>query len=338
MWKLLLFELILVLVVAGVWLLAPLIGITSVLWRVLIILVLVLPPIIVVLVKWWLERRAAKGLAGAMQDQGKEHQESVRPDRQEDIRILNDGFNAAISALKKSRLGGGKGTALYAMPWYMIIGPPAAGKSTALLRSGLQFPFTPGERKSVRGVGGTRNCDWWFSDQAILLDTAGRYATEDDDIEEWNAFLKMLKRYRKKRPLNGLMVAISIGDILTSDPTELDELAVQIRSRIDQVISELKLVLPVYIFLTKCDLMSGFVEYFPTCANRTGVRSSVLRSRLPDQQRTLKACCATNSEPSAPALSAEPLFDSPQPKRLTAPPSTSFHSNSLPRATRWCNS
>ena len=108
------------------------------------------------------------------------------------------------------------------------IGPPAVGKSTALLRSGLRFPFTPGERKAVKGVGGTRNCDWWFSDQAILLDTAGRYTSEDDDLDEWAAFLGMVKKYRRKRPLNGLIVAASIADLLTANPDELEEQATQI--------------------------------------------------------------------------------------------------------------
>ena len=32
---------------------------------------------------------------------------------------------------------------------------------------------------AVHGVGGTRNCDWWFTDDAVLIDTAGRYTTQD---------------------------------------------------------------------------------------------------------------------------------------------------------------
>src|SRR5262249_61015588 len=97
--------------------------------------------------------------------------------------------------------------ALYALPWYMIGGPPAAGKSTALLASGLNFPYTPGSGRGIRGVGGTRNCDWWFTQEAILLDTAGRYMTEEDDREEWLAFLSFLRKNPPKKPLNGVLVA-----------------------------------------------------------------------------------------------------------------------------------
>ena len=239
-WRLLLFELIVLIVVAGVWLLAPLVGITSVFWRIVIIAALILPPIIYVIARFIARRRASKGLGTALERQGRQQEESARPDRRDEIRRLNDGFAKAIAGLKKSRLGGSRGTALYALPWYMIIGPPAVGKTTALLKSGLRFPFSPGERKSVKGVGGTRNCDWWFSDQAVMLDTAGRYTSEDDDQDEWQAFLRMVKKYRAKRPLNGLLVAVSIADIVTARTDELEELAEQIRTRIDQVLRELR--------------------------------------------------------------------------------------------------
>jgi Mg-chelatase subunit ChlI len=82
----------------------------------------------------------------------------------------------------------------------MIIGPPGAGKTTALKHSGLVFPFRARRGGGVRGVGGTRNCDWWFTNEAILLDTAGRYTTESDDRDEWLSFLRMLLKYRSKQP------------------------------------------------------------------------------------------------------------------------------------------
>ena len=51
-------------------------------------------------------------------------------------------------------------------------------------------------KAAVRGVGGTRNCDWWFTDEAVFLDTAGRYTTQDSDAasdsEGWKEFLALL--------------------------------------------------------------------------------------------------------------------------------------------------
>ena len=263
MWKLLLFEVVILLLAVGIWLGAPFVGITSVWLRVLIICALVLPPIIYFIVKAILDRKAAGGLEDGLRQQAANDQAAARPGANaEEIALLTEGFEEAVGSLKKSRIGGQKGTALYALPWYMIVGPPAAGKSTALLRSGLNFPYTSGDKRSIKGVGGTRNCDWWFSDDAILLDTAGRYTSEDEDYEEWIEFLRLLKRYRKRNPLNGLIVCISISDLIAASPDEVEDIAAKIRSRLDQVISELEMIVPVYVLFSKCDLLGGFVEFF----------------------------------------------------------------------------
>ena len=71
---------------------------------------------------------------------------------------------------------------------------------------------------AVQGVGGTRYCDWWFTDEAVLIDTAGRYTTQDSDAKadrrSWLAFLDMLSQNRPRQPINGVIVAISIADVL----------------------------------------------------------------------------------------------------------------------------
>ena len=263
MWKVLLYQLVILICVAlavTVWILGPKIGLAAVWLRILIIAAIVLPPLIYLIyliVKKLAERKAAKGLEDGMKAQGLAHQQSARPDRQEDIAILNENFGQAVEALKQSKL------TLYDLPWYMIIGPPAAGKSTALLNSGLRFPFTSSSGgRAIRGIGGTRNCDWWFSDQAVLLDTAGRYTSEFEDQDEWLAFLKMIKRYRSKRPLNGLIVCISVEDLLKSNPEQLEQTAAMVRDRVDQVINTLEMIVPIYVLFSKSDLLSGFVEFF----------------------------------------------------------------------------
>ena len=50
----------------------------------------------------------------------------------------------AMATLKKSKLGGSK-KRLAMLPWYMFIGPPGAGKTTALVNSGLKFPLADKE-------------------------------------------------------------------------------------------------------------------------------------------------------------------------------------------------
>ena len=181
-----------------------------------------------------------------------------------EIDSIREKMDEAISALKSSRLGGGyRGSAaLYALPWYMVIGPSAAGKSTMLRNSGLHFPYADADDLHFRGVGGTRNCDWWFSDQAVLLDTAGRYTTEEEDRDEWFAFLDMLRKQRRRAPINGVLVAISVADLLTADSEALERHVRIIRERINELMQRLGLVFPVFIVFTKSDLIPGFEEFF----------------------------------------------------------------------------
>ncbi len=173
-------------------------------------------------------------------------------------------FQEAVGALRKSNK---TAKSLLELPWYMIIGPPGSGKTTALSNSGLEFPLADRfGRSAVRGVGGTRSCDWWFTTEAILLDTAGRYTTQDSDERAdsagWSAFLTLLKKNRPRRPINGVLVAFSIADIAAFSDQERERHALAIRRRLEELHRHLGVRLPVYVLFTKADLIAGFTEYF----------------------------------------------------------------------------
>ncbi|NTS77904.1 type VI secretion system membrane subunit TssM [Catenovulum sp. SM1970] len=181
---------------------------------------------------------------------------------QAEMEAIQTKMQEALKSLKTSHLGARGNAALYALPWYMIIGPSATGKSTLFANSGLHFPYANSNDLHIQGFGGTRNCDWWFSDQAVLIDTAGRYTTESSDNQEWLSFLKLLKKYRPKLPINGIMVAISVADILTADSEGIRQHVKLIRERIQELITELGVIFPVYLVFTKTDLISGFEPFF----------------------------------------------------------------------------
>lgn len=169
----------------------------------------------------------------------------------------------AVSTLKTSKLGLASGSAaLYELPWYMVIGNPAAGKSTAIVNSGLKFPFADKHGKVVQGVGGTRNCDWFFTTEGILLDTAGRYSVREEDREEWFGFLALLKKHRKRAPINGIIIAVSIAELTGNRPEFGINLAKNLRQRVQELTEKLEVFAPIYIMFTKADLINGFSEFF----------------------------------------------------------------------------
>jgi type VI secretion system protein ImpL len=203
--------------------------------------------------------RASDKLVAAVVKQSKAEE---RPSA--DALQLRERFEEAAATLKQKRRGG---HSLYELPWYVIIGAPGSGKTTALVNSGLHFPLEQRSgRGALRGVGGTRNCDWWFTDEAVLLDTAGRFTTQDSDAGAdsagWLEFLSLLKKYRTRRPINGVILTVSAQDLMTQHAESRETYVAAARRRLNELNRELHIQLPVYVMVTKCDLVAGFTEYF----------------------------------------------------------------------------
>ena len=229
-----------------------------------------------------------------------------------DAARLRERFEEAVGALKKDRRAG---RSLYDLPWYVIIGPSGSGKTTALANSGLRFPMEQSfGRVPVRGVGGTRNCDWWLTDAAVFLDTAGRYTTQDSDqaadSASWSEFLDLLRKYRRLRPVNGVLLAISAADLITQSATERETTVSAIRHRLEELNRHFRIRLPVYMLVTKCDLVAGFTEYFDDL-NQEG-RAQVWGASFP-YESTLKGQAACPTGPRAWSLLVEMPISAPSP-------------------------
>lgn len=232
--------------------------------RIVLIAVVVVGYAVFALVRKLLRKRREKKLSADLAAST-----SVDPSRErsdEELATLKEKFDEALAILRSSGKGRFLSAGLYSLPWYMIIGPPGAGKTTLLVNSGLQFPLAEKMGLSkLQGVGGTRFCDWWFTDEAVILDTAGRYTTQDSDEQvdnaAWQGFLAMLRKNRRRRPINGIVVAISIDDVARQSEVDRERTANAIRLRIQELYEQLGVRFPVYVMFTKCDLLSGFMEF-----------------------------------------------------------------------------
>lgn len=169
---------------------------------------------------------------------------------------LQQRWATAVANLRASRLNQ-RGDPLYSLPWFMIFGETASGKSTAVSHARLKNILT--DAGPAKGIASTRNCDWWFFENAVILDSAGRYAVplEDEDRGEWERFLTLLAKYRRKEPLNGLIVTLPADRLLNDDADALAEYGRSIRLRIDQLMRVLGAKFPVYLLITKIDLVLG---------------------------------------------------------------------------------
>lgn len=184
---------------------------------------------------------------------------------QEEIKTLKARMVEAIELLKNAKLFNGRN--IYQLPWYIMIGPPGAGKTNIINNSGLDFPLKDKLGTDlVHGVGGTRNCDWWFTNKAVIIDTAGRYTTQNShalhDAKAWQGFLGLLRKYRPKRPINGVVISMGISELMNQTKTERNLHARAIKQRLQELQSQLGMTFPVYVILSKVDLIEGFREFF----------------------------------------------------------------------------
>lgn len=171
---------------------------------------------------------------------------------------LRERWLAAVAAMRGSSLRK-KGNPLYVLPWYLIFGETDSGKSSSIGHCGLNSAIP--EVGPVPGVASTRNCDWWFFENAVIIDTAGKYAVPVDgkiDETEWKEFLVQVASYRRREPINGIMATLPMDKLAFATEDDLEKYAVFISERVARLARVLGARIPVYLTVTKTDLLTGF--------------------------------------------------------------------------------
>lgn len=172
-------------------------------------------------------------------------------------------WKEAITTLRRSSLRR-FGNPIYALPWFMVIGESGVGKTSAITRSRLGSLNKAG--RQFEPITQTVNCDWWFFNRAVIIDTAGRYVSPEgtsEDQAEWERMLELLAKYRLKEGLNGLVLAVDADQLLRSDD-QVEQYGHVIRERIDQLIRLFDKRFPIFLLITKCDRIYGFDQWTQT--------------------------------------------------------------------------
>ncbi|HKX30798.1 MAG TPA: type VI secretion system membrane subunit TssM [Blastocatellia bacterium] len=254
---------------------------------ILIALILLLWPI-GFLVRPYLQRSAAPESSPPQSEQ-----DAPQPDRpSRTYPHLESGAAETVDFLRRNRRGAAPGgDAIYGLPWFLIVGPPASGKTSLMLSAGL--PFTP--LQSQRQVDldllrPTGNCEWRITDDAVLIDSAGRYQTEGADRDEWLGLIEILKRYRRQRPLDGLVIAVNGAGLLAMQTSaEVEQQARILRARLNELTSGLGIQFPIYLVLTHADKVPGFGDFFGglAAADRSGVWGAMIPLANKDRAHAL---------------------------------------------------
>ncbi len=153
----------------------------------------------------------------------------------------------------------------YRTPWFVMIGESQVGKTTLLMNTGLGKPMgnEPVEsRKEKHAI------QWWFFDRGVVIEPNGEMVLKPDgrnfNKSAWIYFLKLLKKHRPNRPLDGVILTIDCKDLISNmeGPAELNQRitnkALYLHEKLWELQKELGIHFPVYILFTKSDRIVGF--------------------------------------------------------------------------------
>lgn len=311
-WVLTLF--ITLILIALTWLLGPLVAVADYILLDTVVARLVATICLVflwgLLVALHYSRKKKQELADPELAQQREREQMGKTRFKEEITAIKDRVKAAIKVVTTSNFYGPKSRSRYALPWYLVLGMTNCGKTSMLLNSGLQFPLNEQADRHLYDLKPTEQPEWLYANQAVFIDTPGKYSecVQDSHVHRlWMTLLKKLFGARPSRPLNGIIVCISMRDLLDSDTARREHLARTLRTRLSEVLKHLRSYVPVYLVFTKTDAVPGFAQFFTHLsraereqifgcpissevkADFSTLESGMVRTEVRDLMRTLNA-------------------------------------------------
>ena len=174
------------------------------------------------------------------------------------IASMEEDIRDAVQRLTGASAGQSARHALDALPWVLVMGLPQSGKSSMLASSGQPFAYaTPSG-----GARGARGCRWWITPQCAWIDTGGSYILGESALPEWLTLLRNLATLRPTQPLHAVVLTMAADSIPSARPEDVDAAAKRVRERLDEALGYLGIDVPVYLMVTRSDLLPGFQDFF----------------------------------------------------------------------------
>jgi len=208
-----------------------------------------------------------------------------RQDITQMMHTLKGHFLGALQFLKKTIIDKhGFATPLNKLPWFLFIGPPSAGKTTLLANSRVNYILSKQYKQDEKEkeILPSSVCDWWITRDLVIVDVPGYYAFSSlqhsltDTIPPsdhaaltqtpqhlglWKNLLHLLTKYRQKNNIEAIIVALPLPELMKQSRQQQTLWFREIKERLKEVWNKLGNT-PVYFIVTKCDLLSGFSEFF----------------------------------------------------------------------------
>lgn len=186
-------------------------------------------------------------------------------------------FRGALKFLKKTTVYRfGKTLRLKKLPWFLLIGPSGAGKSSLLANAKVNFILQRQfQAQDTKHLEPSDTCDWWITQEASIVDVPGKYLASQSSKNKkpsiyallWQYFLYLLRKERGKNGISGIIIALPLPELMEEEETERYQAMLHL---LFQNIVELQKTfpqpIPYTLVITKCDLLTGFNEFFMECS------------------------------------------------------------------------
>ncbi|MDR0403080.1 MAG: hypothetical protein LBH35_05760 [Treponema sp.] len=169
--------------------------------------------------------------------------------------LLKEGFS------KASRKGGRN---LYENPWFVLIGEPRSGKSSLMEAGDLGLEPSAVEQDPSDDGKNSLPVRVWTGAKAAVCDISGRVFFDrwlEGSSAEWNYITRQICLYRRKKPLDGVIITIPADALLADDGDLSSRKAILMASELRDLLHNCGMNLPCYVVVTKLDMVNGFHEY-----------------------------------------------------------------------------
>lgn len=153
----------------------------------------------------------------------------------------------------------------YELPWFAVLGSNDSGKTLLLdtLERDLGGVMPDFDQEDVK-----KYCCFSFLNDAVMVDLNGRFflKKEEEKVDEkgFRTFLLLLARYRMERPINGVVLTIPMTELYGEtalSKVDIQRRAFSIKEKLKALQETLGICVPVYVFLTKTDIVPGFGDF-----------------------------------------------------------------------------
>jgi type VI secretion system protein ImpL len=148
---------------------------------------------------------------------------------------------------------------IYALPWYLLLGEPGAGRTTVIRSMNLSWPAGDGPHR----IGLPQQlASWWISGEAVLIEPEPQLVGPNADKNALRSFAEALRSLRPREPIDGVLLVISVSQLIDLDERGLEAYAHRLRGQLAVVAQGVRADVPVYVLITRYDTVWGFAEVF----------------------------------------------------------------------------